>query len=90
MITCLAYYVIIFSIFSIFFIVKNNITFNNRNMILDAIFAYRTDCIIQRVNAVVDYKDMEDYNKTLFRFYDFGYKHILPEDKFKIIEPYLK
>lgn len=87
MITSLAYCMFMFSIF---LAIKNHTTFKNRIMILDAILAYRTDCAIQYVNAVVDYEDMEDYNKTLFRFYDFGYKHILPEDKFKIIEPYLK
>lgn len=42
------------------------------------------------VHFEVEIADMEDYNATFKRWYDWGYKHIIPKDKFEIIKPYMK
>jgi hypothetical protein len=33
---------------------------------------------------------MEDYNKTLFRFWDWGYKRIVPKEIYNRIKDYIK
>lgn len=71
----------------VFFAVKTSNTYNNTMKIIDAIHAYRLEYLW---NAKVDYKDMETFEQTLFRFWDWGYKRILPKDKFELIKPYIK
>lgn len=79
--------------------VKNTVTYRNHNIIADAIFAYRMDAIdkackngtiMYGVKYEVNYDDMRDYNETVMRIFDWGYKHILPEDKFEIIKPFIR
>lgn len=71
--------------------VKNQVTYVNYNIILDAIFQYHKAMIdVRDFNYKVDYEDIEPYEVTLRRWTDWGYKNILPEDKFKIIEPYIQ
>jgi hypothetical protein len=45
--------------------------------------------IIYGVKYEVGYDDMRDYDSTVMRIFDWGYKNILPEDKFEIIKPYI-
>ena len=71
----------------LFMLVRTWVAYRNRKRIIDAIFHYH---ISSPNNRAVDYEDIEHYLKTFFRFYDFGCKHIVPKDKFKIIESYLK
>lgn len=79
-------------------IIKNDITYRNQGIILEAIFDYKIDMIdkarkngtiMDGVKYEVDYSDMEDYNSTLWRIFDWGYENILPSDKFEIIKPYI-
>ena len=69
---------------------KNKNTLNNRLRILDAINKYHVDCIRKGIEPSVDYGDREDYYKTVWRLWDWGYTRILPKDKFEIIKPYIK
>lgn len=71
--------------------VKNNITYHHRIKIIVAIFNYRLECTYTRTNKIVlvDYSDMEKYNKTLTRLWDYGYTRILPKEKFEIIKPFI-
>lgn len=74
----------------IFLIIKNENAEHNHTIIIDAIYAYQLDmCKMYIYDYEVDFKDMESYGKTLFRLWDWGYKNILPPDKFKIIKPYI-
>lgn len=58
-----------------------------------AIYDYKIACI-KECNwddlHSVKYKDMKDYMKTFWSFWDWGYTRILPKDKFEIIKPYIK
>lgn len=72
------------------FAIKNNVTFYNHMIITDAIFAYTMFCIRNNKQPVVNYNDEEDYDKTLFRIWDWGYTKILPPDKFEIIKPFIQ
>ena len=72
---------------------KNHITLSRRLTICDAIFRYKVQNILDGRDEnpnFVDYTDMESYEKTLFRIYDWGYKNILPKDKFNIIKPFIE
>lgn len=69
---------------------KNDFTFNNHMAIIDAICDYQIDCVINGTDEQVDYADVEDYDVTLLRLWDWGYTRILPKDKFDLIKPYIK
>ena len=78
----------------IYFLVKNFVTYHWHKLITNAIFLYHVDCEssleIDLREKIVSYNDEEPYDSTLFRFWDWGYKRILPKEKYRIIEPYIK
>ena len=69
---------------------KNENTYENTCKISKAIYCYWADCIVNGVKIIVDYEDQEEYEKTFWRLWDWGYTRILPKDKFEIIKPYIK
>ena len=77
--------------FAIYMYIKNNVTHFNRILVLAAIYLYRRDLIEQDKydEAQVNMDDMESYDKTLWRLWDWEYKRILPPEKFEIIKPYI-
>lgn len=74
---------------NIFALIKNEIVYYQRSKIIEAIRKYHIHCINHDVDELVSYVDMEEYNDTMKRFWDFGYTRILPKDKFEIIKPYI-
>ena len=76
-------------IFLFILLIKNEITCKHQNKIVHAIYLYGIQCIKEGKEPQVDYRDMEDYDKTLFRLWDWGYTNILPKEKFEIIKPYI-
>ena len=79
-------FAIIVIIFCIYIMIKNDNTYNKREIIAHAIFCLR----IRDYDTKVNYDNMEDYNKTLFRLFDWGYNNIINKEDFKLIEPYIK
>lgn len=77
-------------IFCCIMLVKNDRTYAMHMKILDAILKYRLQCIDQDKPCKVDFDDMESYDETFHRFWDWGYTNILPKEKFEIIKPYIK
>lgn len=55
-----------------------------------AIYKYRCDCIKTNKIPKVDYDDEEAYEKTMWRLWDFGYKNILPKEKYEIIKEFIE
>lgn len=73
--------------------VKNSVTFSMHNKITDAIFRYKIwhiDHGDMEAHSLVDFWDVESYEATLFRIWDWGYKRILPPEKFELIKPFIK
>lgn len=66
------------NVFCVFMLVKNEITCKHRLKICKAIDRYRNP-------ELVDYDDMESYDDTLFRLWDWGYTRILPKEKYALI-----
>lgn len=71
--------------------VKNQVTFMQHVRITNAIYNYHMDLINHRHfgEYEVHYEDEEDYDKTMWRLWDWGCTRILPKEKFEIIKPYL-
>ena len=73
--------------------VKNARTYAMHRKLGDAIYRHHVVCIMDgdyEALHSVDYNDMESYEATLFRLWDWGYSRILPKDKLEIIKPYIK
>lgn len=60
------------------------------NVIMYAIANYHTACIQYGATFNVDFSDMEHYDKTCRRWWDWGYKRILPKEKFELVKEYIK
>lgn len=77
--------------FCVFLLYKNAKTYKNTIKITNAIHAYHKFMISARnYDYKVDYDDMEDYDSTLWRLWDFGHKNILPKEKFRAIGPFME
>lgn len=81
-------------------LIKNEVTCRNHIKIIDAIYEYSINSLNKDFNNwqpgqpqpwnLVDTSDMENYDATLYRFWDWGYTRILPPDKFELIRPFIK
>ena len=80
---------IIAFIFCLMILKKNENTYVMHVKIVYAIYKHHLQCIEQKETAKVNYGDMESYDRTLYRLWDWGYTHILPKEKFEIIKPYI-
>lgn len=79
---------IIITILCIYIMFKNENTYRNRCIIAYAISEYMyANKIVS--GSMIKYSDMESYNKTLLRLWDWSYKRILPRRKYRLIEPYI-
>ena len=81
--------ILILSLSVIFGGVKILATFMNHDKINNAIHLYRMQCLYKTKEPLVSYEDLESYESTLFRLWDWGYKRILPPEKFEIIKPFI-
>ena len=72
-------------------LVKNTFTYISHRLIGDAIYRYNVYLIrkTKDYHELVFFCEMESYEKTLFRLWDWGYTRILPPEKFELIKPYI-
>lgn len=71
-----------------FLLLKSENAYHNRTIIIYAIMQYRIENRYTLVCQVCP-SDMEPYEKTVCRLWDWGYTRILPKEKFEIIKPYI-
>lgn len=81
-------------LFCVLLLAKSENTFRQHVLITTAVRDYHLDLIVRGVydtltDSMVDYDDMESYDHTLWRLWDWGYKRILPRDKYIYIKPYI-
>lgn len=69
--------------------IKNEITFKRRMKVLNAITAYRSLSIFGGNKPKVEFDDMYSYDYTFYCIWDWGYKHILPKNKYELIKDYI-
>ena len=71
--------------------IKNDNAYNNQMRIADAVYEYHMFVIRNHQDDfLVEYSDIEKYEETFCRFWDWGYTRLLPPDKFEIIKPFIK
>ena len=56
----------------------------------DAIYVYQLDCMRRDLHPLVWQEDKESFEDTYRRWWDWSDHHILQEDKYKIIKPYIQ
>ena len=71
-------------------ICKASLTSIYHAWITDAILEYRIDCMCNGRVRDVNFDDMEPMWKTLIRFWDWGYTHILPREKYLLVKVFVK
>lgn len=76
-------------LFSVILLVKNEVTFKNHEKIIDAIDAFAEENEAYRT-ALLLMHSMEDYTKTLWRWWDWGCTRILKKEDYELIRPYLR
>lgn len=78
-------------LFTVLFLVKNEVTFRNQIKISKAIYNHNMDCIEDGdYDNMVSYAEIEEYNKTLLRLNDWGCTRIVSEVTFEKIKPYIE
>lgn len=81
---------IFIALFYLVMLAKLSVTMENRLIITQAIFKYQLDASkCEEFEWTVDYSDMESYDRTLWRLWDWGYKRILPKEKFEYLGDYI-
>ena len=69
---------------------KNNNTYKNHMIILNAIAKHNYAAMLEdQCNSCIDYGCIESYYKTLFNLFDWGYKNLVPRDVYNRIEPFI-
>lgn len=70
---------------------KNINTFRNREIIIEAIYAYYQSLPHESVEIVKSslYDELESYEETFKRWWDWGYTRILPTESFERIKPFI-
>ena len=89
-ITILIVIICICGVMLLLFKLKNRITYKHHMMLAKVIYSYHLCCISQRWTPKIHYTDMEGYKETLFRWWDWGYTRIMPENKLELIELFIK
>ena len=87
----LPYVAVIALLFWLLFLIKDTHTEIQRDKISWAILRHNFDAIYHRRNGeCIEQTVKEPYNKTLFRFWDWGYTRIVLPEVFEKIKPYIE
>lgn len=87
----LVVYLIVLGVVALVLFIKNEVTFRNHKKIGNAIFRFQMDLIKNGCYEYpVHYDDMEPYDETLWRLWDWGWSNILPPEKLNLILPYIE
>lgn len=72
------------------FVIRSHLVNEWRSIITYAIYVYQWQAISHDKPIEVVYENMQSIEGSLFRFWEFGYKYLLPADKLEIVKPYIK
>lgn len=89
-VTFLVVLIAVIPITFVFYQLKTLNTKKQREKIHKAIFKYQMRYVANDETVTVFFDEMEEHEKTLYRFWDWSCKRILPPEKFKIIEPFIE
>ncbi len=74
--------------FCLFMIAKNENTYKQRLKIIKAEYGYNSERINNNDYEILDV-ELEPYNKTLYRLWDWGFKNIVDKESYEKIKDYL-
>lgn len=84
-------------LFCCFLMIRAKVSEINHLKILDAIFKYQKHFLTPGVflkdipdDQRVEFDDMESFEATMWRFWDFGCTRILPKEKYKLVESFIE
>lgn len=76
-------------IYGTFYLLRCDIAYKNQRKIINAINGYWHDSYnCEECIRLLD--NMESFESTIFRVWDFGCKNILPKEDYEIIKSYIK
>jgi len=80
---------ILILLYELLMLIKIDNAYKNQEKILYAIdrYIYETNNYIKGFYLL---ESMEDFDATIFRLTDWGYKNILPKEDFELIESYIQ
>ena len=71
--------------------IKNEVTYKNDLIISRAIYFYNIDRISKGdLDSILSYDVIKSYNKAFINIFDWGYKNLVPEDIYALIEPFIE
>lgn len=79
---------ILWLVFEVVLLLKNDNTYHQHMKILKAIFEYGKDTG-EHSKAIEYMQSFEKYDKTLYRLWDWGCTRIVPKDVYEVIKPYI-
>lgn len=72
-------------------LLKNLITYKNLTIILDAIYRYNINMIdLGNLDRIISYNVIKSYIEVLLNPFEWGYKNIVPQDTYALIEPFIE
>lgn len=72
-------------------LLKNLITFKNLTIILGAIYHYNINMIdLGNLDRIISYNVIKSYIEVLLNPFEWGYKNIVPQDTYALIEPFIE
>lgn len=80
---------LVVALFGILGLIRINVVYNHHDLISEAIYLYALDTPNKSERPAVWFSDIEPAEQALKRWWDWGYKRILPPEKFEIIKPYI-
>lgn len=88
----LCFICVIWIVYLLVMLYKNHVTYRNLTIIGKAILLYNLHQIetgSYKQAGFMDYCEIKDYYKVLFDHFNWGYKNLLPPDKYALVEPYI-
>ena len=74
----------------LYMLVRTKVAYRNQMRVCDAVYLYSVRCLNRGEEPKVFFDDMEPFEDTMYRLFDFGCGRILPKEKFLLIKPFLK
>ena len=80
---------LVFTLLGLMMEMRRSSVMDNRKLIVNAIGLYQKHCRLNYLPIEVDFIDMEDFDDTFKRFYDWGYTRILPKKKYELVKSFI-
>lgn len=80
-------------LFCVFICIRTKVAERNHKKIARAIYEYKKALLhgnLSRKKPDIDWSEMEFFDQTVKRFWDFGCTRILPKEKYELVKPFIR